>query len=90
MPKDKDRTQKSESVSNVLTASDIELIVHKAMEAAMMVLRDEIGKLITEMQSRVSDIEDHLVNVESRMDTVSLTADINSDLAQELESVNGS
>jgi len=63
MPKDKERTQKSESVSDVLTASDIEAIVHKAMEAAMVVLRDEIGKLITEMQSRVSDIEDRLVSL---------------------------
>ena len=33
------------------------------MEAAMVVLRDEIGKLITEMQSRVSDIEDRLVSL---------------------------
>ena len=57
MPKDKERTQKSESVSDVLTASDIEPIVYKAMEAALVVLRDEIGKLITEMQSRVSDIK---------------------------------
>jgi len=40
MPKDKERTQKSESVSDVLTASDIEAIVHKAMEAAMVVLRE--------------------------------------------------
>jgi len=57
MPKDKERTQKSESVSDVLTASDIEPIVYKAMEAALVVLRDEIGKLITEMQSRVSDMK---------------------------------
>jgi len=55
----------------------------------MVVFRDEIGKLITEMQSGVSDIEDRLVNVESRMYMISVTANVNSDLAQELESVKG-